>query len=331
MGGLHTAFPMDDMSRVGEARRFAAQLSANEGFGEVDAGRLALVVTELGTNLVKHATGGRLLLSVRRPGAEIEAVSIDAGPGISDIGRCMGDGFSTGGSPGTGLGALRRMADDFDIHSSVPGGTVVVARVRREGVAPVEGSIRFGAIALPAPGETVCGDGWALAEEGGEVAVLMADGLGHGPQAAEASQAAAAVFGKNPFTAPAAVLEEAHGVLRMTRGAAVTVYKAQATDGTLRSAGAGNVVTRVISGVSDKTVLSQHGTIGVQVRRIEEVGAEWPPHAVIVTHSDGIQTRWPGSVAAPLLGRDPTLLAAVLIRDFCRGRDDATVLVLRRN
>jgi hypothetical protein len=32
----------------------------------------------------------------------------------------------------------------------------------------------------------------------------------------------------------------------------------------------------------------------------------------------------------PVLGRDPALAAAILIRDHCRGRDDATVVVIKR-
>ena len=64
-GWTHKAFAMDDASRVGEARRHAAQAVAEMGWGEVDAGRLALVVTELGTNLQRHARGGRLLIAVR--------------------------------------------------------------------------------------------------------------------------------------------------------------------------------------------------------------------------------------------------------------------------
>ena len=68
----------------------------------------------------------------------------------------------------------------------------------------------------------------------------------------------------------------------------------------------------------------------MQIRRLQEVRAEWPPHAVIVLHSDGIEARWTPQLVHPLLGHDPALIAAVLVRDHFRGRDDATVVVLRR-
>jgi anti-sigma regulatory factor (Ser/Thr protein kinase)/serine/threonine protein phosphatase PrpC len=307
-------------------------LSARLGFDETLAGRVALIVNELGSNLLKHAQRGRLLLAERRRHAgEIEILSIDEGPGIRNLDQSMRDGFSTGGTPGTGLGAARRLADDFDIHSSVPGGTLIVARVRqRSGEPPPAGQFDTGVVALCAPGEMVCGDGFAIGIDGSNAAALLADGLGHGPQAAEAAQAAIALFVKAPLDSPAKQLEAAHTLLRMTRGAAVSLVQLDAEGSQIRSAGAGNVVTRLVSGVANRTLLSQNGTVGVQIRRVEEIRGEWPAHALVVMHSDGLLTRWAPEVLAPLLARDPSLAAALLVRDFCRGRDDVTVVIVRR-
>ena len=71
---------MGDASRVGEARRHAALLAGRAGLDEEDAGRVALIVTELGTNLLRHATQGRLLLAVHEGSRMVEAIAIDAGP-----------------------------------------------------------------------------------------------------------------------------------------------------------------------------------------------------------------------------------------------------------
>ncbi|HYE40728.1 MAG TPA: ATP-binding SpoIIE family protein phosphatase [Ramlibacter sp.] len=330
LGGVHTAFPMGDPSRVGEARRHAAVLAGECGLDEVAAGRLAIVVTELATNLIKHARQGRLLVSGRPGRCEVEVVAIDEGPGIADVERSLRDGFSTAGTAGTGLGAVRRLAQQFDLHSSASG-TIVVAQVR--GAAAPErsaGGICFGAISLAAPGETVCGDGWAFALEGDRAAVMVADGLGHGPDAAAAAGAALAVFTEDPLAAPRDLLQRAHAELRTTRGAAVMVAQADAAAGTIRSAGAGNVVGRLLSGVSDRSILGQHGTAGVSIRTPDEAVTPWPPHALLVLCSDGIETRWTAELVVPVLGRDPALAAALIVRDHCRGRDDATAAVLRR-
>jgi anti-sigma regulatory factor (Ser/Thr protein kinase) len=333
-GSHHVVFPMEDTSRIGEARRHAAQLAHENGFDDVEAGRLALIVTELGTNLLRHAQNGRLLLSARPLRAEVEVVSIDEGPGIADVERSLGDGFSTAGTPGTGLGAVRRLAGEFDLHSSVPGGTVVVARIRSRLPAPpgpaTESVIAVGAISLAAPGERVCGDAWGFAVHGNKGALLVADGLGHGPQAAEAAQAALAVFQAEPMLAPRQLLERCHARLRSTRGAALALLQADATAEVIRIAGAGNVVSRLVSGLTDRMLLTQHGTAGVAMRAADETTVPWPPHALLVVCSDGIGTRWLPEALLPVLGRDPALAAALLVRDHCRGRDDATVAVLRR-
>jgi anti-sigma regulatory factor (Ser/Thr protein kinase) len=330
-GSVHAVFPMEDTSRVGQARRHAAQVSEVLGFDEVTAGRVALVVTELGTNLVKHARNGRLMIASRefdQRSGDIEILSIDEGPGIADLGKSMRDGVSTAGTPGTGLGAARRLANDFDIYSEQPAGTVIVARIRAKDT--TDEFFRVGVAGTSAPGETVSGDGWAVAIDGARAAILMADGLGHGPMAEQAANVAVGHFCQTPFQDMATMIQSAHGLLRSTRGAAVALAALDIAGATVRSVGAGNVVTRIVSGVSEKTLLSQHGTVGLQIRKPEEMSTPWPPHAVVVMHTDGVVQRWPSAALHAVLGRDPSLVAAVLLRDFCRGRDDATVMVIRR-
>lgn len=136
----------------------------------------------------------------------------------------------------------------------------------------------------------------------------------------------------NAVSAPRELPQHAHQALRLrrTRGAAVMVARANADAGVVVSSGAGNVVARLVSGVSDRSVLCQHGTAGVAMRTPDETATPWPPHALVVMFSDGIESRWKGEELSPLLGRDPALAAALLVRDHCRGHDDTTVAVLRR-
>ncbi|MFM9924359.1 ATP-binding SpoIIE family protein phosphatase [Variovorax sp. H27-G14] len=350
LGWTHKAFPMDDPSRVGEARRHAAQAVADMGWGEVDAGRLALVVTELGTNLQRHAQNGRMLLAAMPQSGEFELICIDNGPGIPDLALAMRDGHSTGSTPGTGLGAVRRLANHFDIHSELPHGTVSVARLRAGPPVDTTPGLHVGAIRLPAPHETVCGDGWALATQGTQTTVLMADGLGHGPEAAKASQAATTAFAEAPHGDLRETLQAVHRALQTTRGAAVCALRIDMADhiagnstagntadstsdatacGTVSYTGAGNIVGRVLSGVFDKSVITQHGTAGMQIRKPDITSLALPAHALVVLHSDGLETRWSVERIRPLLQRDPTLVAAVLLRDHTRHRDDATVVVIR--
>src|SRR5262249_15768002 len=148
--------------------------------------------------------------------AGIEVLALDRGPGMADVGRCRRDGFSTAGTPGTGLGAIARLSAVAGGYSPPPGGTAGPAPPGGGG-GPRRAGPRGGG------GVEVGGDAWAVTSEGGRALLLVADGLGHGPLAAEASRAAARVFRENPGLGPAGVLQAAHQALRGTRGAAVAV------------------------------------------------------------------------------------------------------------
>lgn len=299
---------------------------------EEDAGRLALIVTELGNNLLRHANNGRLLIAARPDTSEMEIVSLDDGPGIADLRLSMRDGHSSGSTPGTGLGAIGRLADSFDMHSAVPAGTIIVAGVRKRD-APVKdpnAALQIGAICLPIRGETVCGDAWAAAVDDDGCVLMVADGLGHGPEAGEASQAAQDAFTQAPRSDLRDIVQRTHVQLQTTRGAALCVAALDTAGMTLTYAGAGNIAGRILSGVFDKSIVTQHGTAGAQIRKPELASVDIPDHALLILHSDGVETRWKADHLLPVLQRSPTLVAALLLRDHSRQRDDATVVVVRR-
>jgi len=322
---------MGDPSRIGEARRHGTRLAHELGLDETETGRLALVVTELSTNLLRHAFDGRLLIAARPERRDVELIAIDRGPGIADLGRCLGDGYSTGGTPGTGLGAIRRLASDFDVHTAMGQGTIVLARIRAKAApaCPPHG-ICGAAISLRAPGENVCGDVWAMAFDGARASVLVADGLGHGPAASDAARAALGVYVRQPFRSPREFILEAHAALRGTRGAAVAMLLLDSSSNELRCAGAGNILGRLVSGSTERAIATQHGTLGLTLRTPDEPVLAWPMHALLLLHSDGVESRWQTERVVSAMRMDPAIPAAMLIRDHCRGRDDATVAVLRR-
>ena len=327
----HQRLRIDDPSQVGDARRRAQVLSNELRLDEVVAGRVALGVNELGNNLLRHAGGGELLLGPARGGVDL--LSLDRGPGM-DLARCLRDGYSTGGTAGTGLGAVKRLASEFS-GFSLPGRGSVIATHFRDGEPPEAPTktFRVAGLAVAAPGEYVCGDAWGHRRlPGGQLALLLADGLGHGPDAAKASDAAVAGLqhaSASLLTSPSAALRQVHEALRSTRGAAASLVLVDASAGRLLYSGAGNVVGRLVSGVSDRTLLSQHGTLGLQVRTLQDIAYDWPAHAMLVQHSDGIATRWNLSDVPGLLQCEPAVVAAWILRDHCRGRDDATVVVVQ--
>ena len=330
---MSTVTAIRDSSQVGEARRAAQLLAKQRGLGETAAHNAGIVVTELANNLVRHAGEGSM--SLRWQGARgleaLEVVALDRGPGMADIEKCMADGYSTRSSPGTGLGAVRRLSDEFDIHSTLGKGTAIVSRfylAPQPRVGPRR-RLRWGVHCVPAPGETECGDIWRVAVQDGHAGFMVADGLGHGPSAAVASRAVATVFDRNPMASPGRFLEEAHAEIASTRGAAVAALHLDIGSGAVRFAGVGNIAGSILSEGVGKGLFSHNGTLGAQVRKVQEFDYAWPPGALLVMHSDGIQSRWSLSDYPGLTQRDPALIAALLGRDFRRGHDDVTVLVAR--
>ena len=332
---LAVLWTVDDRSQVGEVRRVATGMAGQLGLDEQDQGRVALVLTEALNNAVEHGGGGEVVLRpIINSRAGVEALVIDKGPGIADVERALRDGYSTAGTPGTGLGAVARVADSFDIYSVAGEGTALLVRVCARGAeAPPSPSMPFletGTVCLPRSGETVCGDAWALGRTAERVVLIVADGLGHGPDAAAASMEAIRVFRKSLSLPPADILAEIHSALRSTRGAAVAVAALDPELKEIRYAGVGNIAGSIVSATDARSMVSHNGTVGHEVRKIQEFQYDWPAGALVVMQSDGLQTHWRLDRYPGLVARDPALITGVLYRDFARGRDDVTVLAVRQ-
>jgi anti-sigma regulatory factor (Ser/Thr protein kinase) len=323
------SIPVADLSQAGEVRRAATRMADQAGLPEVKRGEVAIVATELATNLARYGRHGRVILQVStEPGMGIEVMTIDAGPGMADVQKCLQDGFSTGGTPGNGLGAVRRLAAEFDLYSLPGKGTVVFARVAAATRNGTPAAFRWAAISTPAPNEELCGDAWRVAVKDREITVMVVDGLGHGPEAAKAADLAVQLFERQWFDGPGAFCEDAHRALCGSRGAAIAAAQVSAA-AVVRYAGVGNISAYVVSPEASRGMMSQNGTAGLQMRKILQLDYPWPERALLVMHSDGLSNRWALDDYHGLITRHPAVIAGVLHRDFLRGRDDATIVVMR--
>ena len=332
-GPVSTVIPIEDESNVGTARRSAAALSAHAGLDETERGAFAVIVTEAATNLARHASGGVVALRIIGDAhdAGVELLALDRSPGIRDIQRALSYGYSTGGTAGHGLGAIRRMASEFDIYSSPDGGTALLARVWPASTKHARAGDQYvdGVVCVPMAGEWTCGDGWSLARTPRGVQAVVVDGLGHGAEAARAADEALRIVRECQGWAPARVIEAAHGPLRATRGAAMAIAEVVSSERMVRFAGIGNISGSIISRDGTRSLASHNGTVGVALRNVHEFTYPWQDDACLVMHSDGIMTRARVDAYPGLATRHPALVAGVLFRDFNRGRDDATVLAVR--
>jgi anti-sigma regulatory factor (Ser/Thr protein kinase) len=273
------AISVTESSQVSEVRRAATALAQRIGFSEVDAGRAAIVATELATNLVKHGGGGSVLASLfSEQGRDgLELIAVDHGPGMGDVSACRRDGHSSSGSAGQGLGAIERLSQFTDIASWPGLGAAIMARLEKASPAgtvkqKADSPLCWGAISTAKPGEEACGDAFGLAvSRDGQPAILVADGLGHGPAAAEASTAAVRLFASRAGTDtdPVDSLTRIHDGLRSTRGAAVAVAFLDLARHRVLFGGIGNIAGAVASPGEVRRMVSHNGTAGLTARRVQ--------------------------------------------------------------
>lgn len=320
----------NDQSEVGHARRQALAMAGALDFGELRCGQVGIVVTEAARNLSAHGGGGELLMTPWSFGelAGIDVLALDKGTGIPDISTAMRDGFSTSGTPGTGLGAIERLANVFELYSQPGKGTALFARLLRSEETPeAEQGPRMGAVVVPVAAETVSGDAWTASFTEGRSVYLMADGLGHGPLASEAGQEATAIFRKHAHAPITDILRAVHAALGKTRGAAVAIAEILHGRGVLNYTGSGNIAASIRGGGKVRSLVSMNGTPGHNLGSVQDFSYPWTGESTLTMHSDGLGTRWHLEDYPGLALRHPALIAGVLFRDFSRGRDDATVLV----
>jgi anti-sigma regulatory factor (Ser/Thr protein kinase) len=258
------ALVISESSQTGEARRAALALATRLGFNAIERGKVGIVVTEIAQNLVQHAQRGVLLLRGIEQAAVvgIEVLSLDKGPGMN-IEECLPDGFSTAGTSGNGLGAIRRLSGLFEIYSTPQQGSALLAQLWSDAAShPPEGCLEMGVICLPKPGEEVSGDGWANRSDRNRSVLLVVDGLGHGAAAASASSEAIKVFEAQDHRSPHAIIESAHLALRSTRGAALAIAEIDFQQQSVRFAGIGNIAASIDSATEHHNLVSYNGTVG---------------------------------------------------------------------
>lgn len=302
------------------AARVARETAHAAGLPEALADRAAVVASELAGNIDKHTSGGSVFVQRTLTGRGVDVLAADDGPGMADLDHWLLDGNTTTATLGTGLGAVKRMATEFRITSSPAAGTLAAARLL-DPAAPAPGAIAH--FRLPREGEEYCGDAVALADVTGSRTAVVADGLGHGPDAAEAADAAMRVFTENPDRPLPHQLTNMHRALRTTRGAAIALVRIAPRR--LEFCGVGNVSGASVGGGTSRLLLSTPGIVGFTLPAAPVRHLPLAEDDAVVLHTDGVGTAW--RVSGP--SADLRLLVATLAHRHRNPRDDAAVLALR--
>jgi anti-sigma regulatory factor (Ser/Thr protein kinase) len=327
------AVEIADYSHVADARREGNAIGKSLGYSEEDCGRIAIIATELATNLTKHAGGGEILVgsSLTSEGPCVEIIAIDKGPGMQ-LDACLADGFSTAGTRGTGLGASKRQATTFDAWSVPSLGTAIHVRIC-PGRTPYKAkqTIPWGAVVRPLASEQASGDAVAVRESRDRFVALAADGLGHGTFAADAANLAVDTFRQAHSFEAEDLAASIHAALRATRGAAIGIMTMDLPAHVSTFCGIGNIAGSLNSLGQSKKLTTLNGTAGLVARRIQGFQYPYARDTLLIMHSDGISHSWALEKYPGLAQAAPMLIASVLYRDFGKARDDASILVARLN
>lgn len=317
-----------DRSSVAEVRRVSLDHAMRLEWSESARGNAAIVATELASNLVKHANDGVISISsaLGQP-SRLLFVAVDHGPGMADYQQCLEDGYSTRGSPGTGLGAISRLTHQLDVYST-PEGTVMVAEMRNPSSAAVPTGLAFAGFSVATHRESANGDNWDARSEGDSLTVLVCDGLGHGHFASLAAREAVSTFRATEWSSPKEALAFIDEALRPTRGAAAAIAMIDPTAGRVRYCGVGNISGALVSESRTRHLVSQNGILGHTGTRMTEFDYPWSTGSVLVMHSDGISARWRAEQWPSLWYRHPGIISGVIYRDFMRGNDDAVAVAV---
>jgi anti-sigma regulatory factor (Ser/Thr protein kinase)/serine/threonine protein phosphatase PrpC len=344
-----TSIEISHEAQVGAIRRAVHDYASRLGFSETELAEIDIVVQEIGTNAATYAGGAGTIHFTETLGADpgLELFYWDSGPGIYNMDRAIRDGVSTSGSLGAGLGAIQRLTDEFDIYSTVQTtgrlslsakrrtshGTALLARKwveqKEERATDREETRRFGVWTQPHPGESVNGDAYCIKNRDERTLLAVVDGLGHGQGAKDASDVALDLLDDWMGERPDEILLAAHDALRATRGAVMGIVVIDHEAGAFQYAGIGNIAVRVFGAPEPISPISANGTLGLRMGRLRLWQYPWSEGATVLMASDGLSESWDIQSYPGLLKRSPQMLAGILMRDYGRASDDATVLVAR--
>ncbi|MBM6854995.1 ATP-binding protein [Mediterraneibacter glycyrrhizinilyticus] len=125
----------DDFTRAGEASSSVKNKLKQLGLDSDVIRKVAIAMYEGEINMVIHADGGEITVTVADSG--ITMILADTGPGIPDVEQAMQEGWSTaraevrslGFGAGMGLPNMKKYTDEMQIDTVIGKGTTITMKV----------------------------------------------------------------------------------------------------------------------------------------------------------------------------------------------------------
>lgn len=331
----HVGFRADDRSYFALLKKEIHAMAVDAGFSNKKVAEIDLVIAEMTSNLVKHASGGSIWVKlIEEAGMQgLELIAVDNGPGMQDVTRMVADGISTKNTLGHGLGSIKRLSDLFQIFSQKGSGTIVLSRIfASELPAFYSPKAEIRSLLLPKPGEKACGDGFASTVSHTHYRFFLGDGLGHGPEAEAAVVKACDAFVHCTETNPVDILRHINSAVKKTRGLVGTVVVFDIENKLWQLCGIGNISTRIIGPSNAKSYTAYNGIIGLNVpNTLSHQEVPYEKGQCLIMCSDGLKSRWDIQKYPGIMRYDPAILTALLVKEFTRNTDDMAAVACKIN
>ncbi len=328
----HCLFRIHDPSDITYARVKLEKYLIQQGVSSKFISDCSIILTELGTNLLKYAQGKNFLLfrflGEKKTIEGVEIGSINKEPHIANLHQFMTDGATSGTSLGIGLGGIKRLSDSSEFFSKKGLGTCLFSRkyIKSQNVQPLSEST-FSWLCTPMRDYEYCGDAIRFKEEDEQQHILVADGLGHGKEADKASAIAAELF-KYYSKDHSTMFDLFHARMRGTRGAAVAMATYIPAEKKLLYTGVGNIAGRLYSSSGSKGLISYPGIVGGNMRKCNTLTFDTSEFSHLIMHSDGLRSISKVSNLAHLTASPPLIVSASIYSTLMRDTDDACIATL---
>jgi anti-sigma regulatory factor (Ser/Thr protein kinase) len=329
----HISFNATDRSYFSLIKKEIHRTATEAGMSQARINELDLIVAEMTSNLFKYSNDGEILMGVFANSGSpyIEIISIDNGPGIVNPVKMMQDGMSTTNTLGHGLGSMKRLSDVFELYSQPGWGTIVLSRVFSDRAkAKIADKVIVRPIVVYKPGETTSGDGFVVKKTDKYIKMMLADGLGHGPEANKAINEASTAFKVFPDYSPTDTLRFLHTSIKKTRGAVINIIGYDYASKIWTTAGIGNIAVRMMGPTSMRNHMSYNGIVGHNIPGTMS-DQQYPAdqYNQVMLCSDGIKTRIDMIKYPQMYKYDQTVLAAAIYKDHARKTDDMSVVMAK--
>lgn len=313
-------------------------VSRRMGFSDLKREHMELVCNEMVTNQHKFAEGNGLvqIWEVTDPAPALDLFAFDYGKGILNVNSAIQDGYTTAGTMGKGLGAIRRLSSESEIYSlpvehakdSDWHGTAVWSRFYRNETGP-EYFHDLGAYSRAYHDSTFNGDLIQLRTGNTKTRWLHMDGLGHGREAAEVVEGIGYFIDEK--TPVDGLMQRLSTQLQGTRGAVAMISEVDTVARTMTICGVGDMVAHLVSNGDKKVISFSPGVLGHAHRSLETYSFPFPDQALLITASDGLRRSMTLRTFPDLWRLHPQVVALVLGQVMGRQNDDRSVFTIRVN